>query len=151
MYSIINKTNSVFKVVLMMELTRKGEYAIRGIIYLAQQPQGKVSLLSEIAVAAEVPQTFLAKIFQSFAKLGLVNSSRGTGGGFTLGRPATAITLREVVEAVEGPIIPNRCLMGSGVCDRGGYCNVHPVWRNVQTQVVSILDAVTIEELARPK
>jgi Rrf2 family transcriptional regulator, iron-sulfur cluster assembly transcription factor len=133
----------------MMELTRKGEYAIRGIIYLAQQPPGRVSLVSEIAAAAEVPQTFLAKIFQSFAKLGLVTSSRGTGGGFVLARPASAITLREVVEAVEGPIIPNRCLMAGASCDRGGPCNVHDVWRRVQTEVVLILDSVTIEELAR--
>lgn len=133
----------------MMELTRKGEYAIRGIIYLAQQPPGQVSLISEIAEATEAPQSFLAKIFQSFAKLGIVNSFRGTGGGFTLGRHASRITLREVVEAVEGPIVPNRCLLGNGACDRGPECNVHPVWRTVQSQVVQILDSVTIEELAR--
>ena len=134
----------------MMELTRKGEYAIRGIIYLAQQPPGRVSLISEIAAAAEVPQTFLAKIFQSFAKLGLVTSSRGTGGGFMLARPASAITLREVVEAVEGPILPNRCLFGIP-CDRGGHtCRVHSVWQQVQTEVVGILDGVTIETLAHP-
>jgi Rrf2 family transcriptional regulator, iron-sulfur cluster assembly transcription factor len=132
----------------MMELTRKGEYAIRGIIYLAQQPPGQVSLISEIAAAAEVPQTFLAKIFQSFAKLGLVTSSRGTGGGFLLARPASQITLREVVEAVEGPIVPNRCLTGSA-CNRGGPCKVHDIWRRVQTEVVSVLDSVTIETLAK--
>ncbi|MCM0082008.1 Rrf2 family transcriptional regulator [Geomonas sp. Red32] len=133
----------------MMELTRKGEYAIRGIIYLAQQPPGRVSLISEIAAAADVPQTFLAKIFQSFAKLGLVVSSRGTGGGFVLARPASAITMREVVEAVEGPILPNRCLLGAS-CERGtGHCLVHDVWRQVQTEVVNILDAVTIDTLAR--
>ena len=134
----------------MMELTRKGEYAIRGIIYLAQQPPGRVSLISEIAAAAEVPQTFLAKIFQSFAKLGLVTSARGTGGGFVLARPASAITLREVVEAVEGPILPNRCLLGSA-CDRGGPCRVHGIWKQVQTEVVHILDGVTIETLARSR
>jgi Rrf2 family protein len=133
----------------MMELTRKGEYAIRGIIYLAQQPPGKVSLISEVALATDVPQTFLAKIFQSFAKLGFINSSRGTGGGFVLGRPASSITLRQVVEAVEGPIMPNRCLTGSGSCDRGGHCNVHDVWRTVQSDVIRTLDAVTIEELAQ--
>lgn len=133
----------------MMELTRKGEYAIRGIIYLAQQQPGKMSLISEIAEAAQVPQTFLAKIFQSFAKLGIVNSYRGTGGGFTLARPAAEITLREVVEAVEGPIMPNRCLLGRGACDRSGECNVHEVWRLVQQRVVDVLESVTIETLAR--
>ncbi|MCM2357477.1 MAG: Rrf2 family transcriptional regulator [Geobacteraceae bacterium] len=133
----------------MMELTRKGEYAIRGIIYLAQQQPGKVSLISEIAEASGAPQSFLAKIFQSFAKLGIVSSFRGTGGGFTLGRSPASITLREVVEAVEGPIIPNRCLLDGGVCDRGKDCKVHPVWRTVQTQVTQILESVTMEELAR--
>jgi len=133
----------------MMGLTRKGEYAIRGIIYLARLPQGKVALISEIAAAVDVPQAFLAKIFQNFAKLGLVSSARGTGGGFMLGRPAAKITLREVVEVVEGPIMPNRCLLGVGSCDRAAHCNVHPVWQKVQSQVVDILDSVTIEELAR--
>jgi Rrf2 family protein len=133
----------------MMELTRKGEYAIRGMIYLAQQPPGKTALIGEIADAAQAPRTFLAKIFQNFAKLGIVSSYRGAGGGFTLARPASEITLREVVEAVEGPIIPNRCLMGTGTCDRSAECNVHGVWRMVQERIVDALDGVTIEELAR--
>lgn len=133
----------------MMELTRKGEYAIRGILYLARQPQGKVSLVGDIAVAADVPKTFLAKILQDFVKVGLVTSSRGTGGGFMLARPADRITLREVVEAVEGPIMPNRCLIGAGVCERDGSCRVHPVWERVRAQTVAILEGITIEELAR--
>lgn len=132
----------------MMELTRKGEYAIRGIVYLAQLPPGKVALISEIAEAADVPQTFLAKILQSFAKIGIVKSFRGAGGGFTLGRSPGKITLREVVEAVEGPIMPNRCLLGAGSCERDGTCGVHPVWREVQGKVVEVLEGVTIEELA---
>ncbi len=133
----------------MMELTRKGEYAIRGIIYLAQQPSGTISLVSEIAEAVQVPQTFLAKIFQSFAKLGLINSYRGTGGGFTLGRSADKITLLEIVEAVEGPIAPNRCLIASGACDRVVNCTVHPVWKDVQGKVVDILAGVSLTDLAR--
>ncbi len=135
----------------MMELTRKGEYAIRGILYLAGQPPGKVVLISEIAESADVPKSFLSKIFQSFAKMGLVSSYRGTGGGFILARPASRITLREVVEAVEGPIVPNRCLMGKGTCVRDDTCSVHPVWRKVQNEVTAILDGITLEELVRGK
>lgn len=134
-----------------MELTRKGEYAIRGIVYLAKQPVGKVVLVSDVADATGVSQTFLAKIFQSFAKLGLVNSFRGTGGGFLLGRPAAKITLRQVVEAVEGPIMPNRCLSGEGMCTREAECMVHPIWRKIQGEVSSILDSVTLEDLAKEK
>lgn len=135
----------------MMELTRKGEYAIRGIVFLAKQPIGKVILVSEVAEATGVSHTFLAKIFQNFAKLGLVNSFRGTGGGFLLGRAASKITLRQVVEAIEGPIIPNRCLIEEGNCSRETECTVHPVWRKIQGEVASILDAVTLEDLAKEK
>ncbi|RQW87332.1 MAG: Rrf2 family transcriptional regulator [Geobacter sp.] len=133
----------------MMGLTRKGEYAIRGILYLARQPQGKVSLVGEIAAASDVPKTFLAKILQDFVKKGLVSSSRGSGGGFMLALPAARITLLQVVEAVEGPIMPNRCLISEGACDRDGTCRVHPVWERVRQQTAAILDGVTIEDLAR--
>jgi Rrf2 family protein len=132
----------------MMELTRKGEYAIRGIVYLAGMPNDKVCLLSDIAAAVDVPPTFLAKIFQQFSKIGLVKSYRGTGGGFMLGRPAENITLLEVVEAVEGPIIPNRCVVTPSDCERSGYCNVHPVWQRVRGEVRNVLQGVTLKELS---
>ncbi len=132
----------------MMELTRKGEYAIRGIVYLATQPAEQVCLLSDIASAVDVPQTFLAKIFQQFSKIGLVRSYRGTGGGFVLGRSPDKITLLEVVEAVEGPIAPNRCVTGEGECSRDADCTVHPVWVSVQNQVRDILARVTLLDLS---
>lgn len=132
----------------MMELTRKGEYAIRGIVYLASRPPEQVCLLSDIAAAVDVPPTFLAKIFQQFSKIGLVKSYRGTGGGFILGRAADKITLLEVVEAVEGPIIPNRCVINKGDCPRDITCNVHPVWVDVQQKVRDILNNVTLRKLA---
>jgi Rrf2 family protein len=135
----------------MMELTRKGEYAIRGIVFLAGKPIDKVCLLSDIAAAVDVPPTFLAKIFQQFSKIGLVKSFRGTGGGFMLGRPPEKITLLEVVEAVEGPIIPNRCVVTPGDCERSGACNVHPVWKRVQDEVRNVLAGVTLKELVEGK
>ncbi|MFZ2948332.1 MAG: Rrf2 family transcriptional regulator [Desulfuromonadaceae bacterium] len=133
----------------MMELTRKGEYAIRGIVYLAGKPIDKVCLLSDIAAAVDVPPTFLAKIFQQFSKMGLVKSFRGTGGGFMLGRPPESITLLEVVEAVEGAIVPNRCVVMPSDCGRSGVCNVHPVWKRVQEQVRGVLDGVTLKDLSK--
>ena len=131
-----------------MELTRQGDYAIRGIVYLAGQPLDKVSLLSEIAAAVDVPQTFLAKIFQQFSKSGIVRSFRGTGGGFLLARTPDKITLLEVVEAVEGPLTLNRCMSGPGECSRDTHCKVHPVWRRVQKRLRGMLDEVTLQELA---
>lgn len=132
----------------MMELTRKGDYAIRGIIYLASQPPDKVSLMSEIAEAVNVPQTFLAKIFQQFSKCGIVKSFRGTGGGFMLADLPEKFTLLQIVESVEGPIMPNRCLLKPGECERDNFCTVHPIWHNVQDQVRGILGNITLKDLA---
>lgn len=135
----------------MMELTRKGEYAIRGIVYLATRQAEQVCLLSDIAAAVDVPPTFLAKIFQQFSKTGLVKSYRGTGGGFMLGRSPESISLLEVVEAVEGPIVPNRCVIAKGECPRDSFCNVYPVWLDVQSQVRNILQNVSLKTLAQRK
>lgn len=132
----------------MMELTRKGEYAVRGIVYLAAQPEDKVCLLCDIAAAVDVPPTFLAKIFQQFSKIGLVKSYRGTGGGFVLGRAPDRITLLEVVEAVEGPIVPNRCASIPSKCSRDVDCNVHPVWKRIQTHVKGELESLTLKDLS---
>jgi len=135
----------------MMELTRKGEYAIRGMIYLARLPAGEIALLGDIANSTQAPATFLAKIMQELTKVGLVASTRGAKGGFGLGRPAASISLREVVEATEGPILPNRCLAKEGLCDASCSCRVHRVWRDVQQQVSEILTQVTLAELSQEK
>ena len=132
----------------MKSISKKGDYAIRGMVYLASQPPDRVVLLGEIAQAMDVPPHFLAKIFQQFGKLGLVQSFRGSGGGFRLGRPPGEITLCEIVEAVEGPIAPNRCVMSSGACRREKVCPVHPVWKKVQSSVVEILSGVTLKDLS---
>lgn len=132
----------------MLHLTRKGDYAIRGMVYLAIMPGEQMSSLCEIATGVDVPSTILAKIFQQFGKHGLVRSYRGTGGGFLLGRSPEKITLLEIVEAVEGPITMNRCLMGKNMCDRETFCTVHPVWREVQDKMKDILSHVTLKDLA---
>ena len=132
----------------MMELTRKAEYAVRGMLYLGKHQEGQLSILGDIADAMDAPQTFLAKIFQDLAKKGLVKSSKGIRGGFVLARPPEKITLCEIVEAIEGPIMPNKCLMGEGMCSFQKTCTVHPVWRRLQTVTRGILEEVTLKTLS---
>ena len=132
----------------MLHVTRKGDYAIRGMVYLAMKPMDQMSLISEMASGIDVSQALLAKIFQNFSKVGLVKSYRGVGGGFMLGSPAEEISLLSIVEAVEGPIILNRCLLRPGTCDRDDECTVHPVWKEVQEKMREILGKVTLKHLA---
>ncbi|MBN1547948.1 MAG: Rrf2 family transcriptional regulator, partial [Syntrophaceae bacterium] len=143
---LIKDKKDLIEVMTMLHLTRKGDYAIRGMVYLAGKPEGQIVLISEIASQVDVSQALLAKIFQQFSKFGLVNSYRGTGGGFILGRPPDKITLLEIVEAVEGPIVLNRCLINDGACDRDRFCTVHPVWKDVQDKMKAILASVTLKD-----
>jgi Rrf2 family transcriptional regulator, iron-sulfur cluster assembly transcription factor len=133
----------------MFHISRKADYAIRGMIYLACKPQDEVASIKDIAVFAEASQTFLAKIFQQFSKIGIVRSYRGTGGGFVLGRPATDISLLDIVEAVDGPILVNSCILGEGTCSRDETCPVHPVWKEVQQEMKTMLSSVTLESLVQ--
>ena len=133
----------------MLQLTRDGEYAVRAILFLASQPLGKISLISEISKVQDVPKSYLAKIMQHLVKVGLVNSRRGAKGGFFLARPADRITLRQTIEAVEGPIYLNVCLIRKGECPRDEICPVHPVWREAQEKLFSVLESKTMAQLAK--
>ncbi len=132
-----------------MKLTRGGEYGIRGVLYLAQQNDGKVSMLSAIAKTQDVPPRFLAKIFQALAKAGVVKSHRGAKGGFSLARPANEITIRDVIEAVEGPVLLNVCLTGPGECTRDEICPMHAIWSEAQEKMMSVLASSNFADLAR--
>jgi Rrf2 family protein len=131
----------------MLKLTRKGEYAIQGIVFLASLSKGQVCILSDIADAVNVPQTSLAKIFQQFCKAGLVTSYRGTRGGFALGRPPHKITLLQVIESVECPVSVNQCASDTDSCCRHNSCGMHPIWVNVQEKVRSQLERVTLQDI----
>jgi len=105
-------------------------------------------LLREVARGQDIPETYLAKLFQDLVKEGLVCSHRGARGGFFLARPASEITLRQVIEALQGPISLNRCLDSREGCSRTDTCAVAQVLRQAQTQLLEILDSATLDVLA---
>jgi Rrf2 family protein len=132
-----------------MEITRQADYAVRSMIHLAALPlnDGRVSTAT-ISKAEAIPLPFLTKVISRLATAGLVTTSRGMGGGVSLARPPVEITLLQVVEAVDGPIVLNHCLLRSGTCAREPFCAAHDVWDEVQTHFVQELNAVTMRELA---
>jgi Rrf2 family protein len=108
---------------------------------------GRVSTAS-ISEAETIPLPFLTKVISRLATAGLVTTSRGMGGGVSLARPPEEITLLQVVEAVDGPIVLNHCLLRSGTCDREPDCAAHDVWAEIQDGLVRELDSVTMKALA---
>ena len=130
-----------------MQITRSGEYGLRGLVFLAKQPPDKVSLVSEVSREENIPETFLAKIFQRLSKAGVLWSFRGANGGFKLRKPAHEITMKEIIEALEGPIVLNRCLLNKGECKAEKDCSLRPVWEEVQQRFLEILNSTTMEDL----
>jgi len=133
-----------------VKLTRGADYGARGMIRLAQDAPDRVMLVSEIATREGLPESYLAKIFQELARNGIVRSHRGAGGGFALARPPADITLRQIVEAIEGPIALNTCLERgqADACERMAVCPLYPVLRQAQEQLLATLESTTLAQLA---
>ena len=132
-----------------MIITRATEYAIRAILYMACQPQGEIIFKKDICRAQEITPAFLTKILQPLIKAGIVGSQRGVGGGFYLARPATEITLFDVVQTQEGPLYLNQCLIEQGSCEREFFCPVHGAWHEIRAEFMANLSRYNFADLAR--
>ena len=133
-----------------MQLTRAGEYAVKSLVYLATQPLDARVMASEVAAAEHIPVNFVRKILESLAKTGLVKSYRGAGGGFVLGRTAEQITLRQVIEAIEGPLALNQCLLPSA-CEQLPTCPMSHIWAEAQRAVEDVLDRYSLADVVRTR
>ena len=131
-----------------MIITRATEYSIRAILYMACQPQGEVIFKKDICRAQEITPAFLTKILQPLIKAGIVASQRGVGGGFFLARPASEITLFDVIKTQEGPVYLNQCLMSEGNCSREFFCPVHGTWVEIRNEFMATLSRYDFATLA---
>lgn len=131
-----------------MVITRATEYAIRTVIFLAKQPRGEIVLKKDICRTQEVTPAFLTKILQPLIKAGIVSSQRGVGGGFLLAREPQNITMLDLLEAEEGPLKLNHCMVDESVCERDSHCAAHQVWTEAQTEMVGVLEKHSIADLA---
>lgn len=131
-----------------MHLTKKGDYAVRAMLELARYPFGEVVQTRAIAQAQSIPESFLSKIIQSLARARLIMTARGVQGGVQLALPAERITIRQIVEAVEGPIALNRCAINPELCDRSSFCRAHPFWVKINDLLAAELEKATLAGMA---
>lgn len=134
-----------------MRLSRESEYGLRALLFLAEQPADTVLPVFKIASASGLPRNFLAKIFQKLVQHGLVKSFRGATRGYALARPPTAISIREVLDALEGPGLFERCVFWGNRCGSDDPCPLHEGWRKVKPQLVTFLEETTLDGLARDR
>lgn len=116
---------------------------------MSMQPEGQMCLLSEICKDQDIPQSFMAKIFQSLGRARIIKSFRGVKGGFALAKSPKDITLKELMEAIEGPMNINICVSGDDECHRENFCPTSSVWKELQESIEDILDRCNFEDLAK--
>lgn len=128
-------------------LGQRGDYAVRAVVALAAA--GERRKAREIAAQMQIPQKFLPQILGSLIRAGLLVSVAGPDGGYSLARSAAAISLLEVIEAVEGPVGSEKCVLRGGPCHWITRCAVHSSWSAAQEALVSKLRQTSLADLRR--
>jgi Rrf2 family protein len=131
-----------------MQFTKAEEYGIIGMIHLARQPRGAVVSLSEISKIENIPDKFLAKIFQNLTKSDLVKSHRGVRGGFSLAKTPRKITMGEIIRSVQGEEDPMKCVLKHHVCDKVAACPIRKAVLDANKQMFAVYNRHSLKELA---
>lgn len=139
-----------------MRLSRQVQYALCGIFDLAYNGAGEPVHVRRIGERQRIPRAFLEQIFQRLRRAGLVTGKRGPGGGFLLTRPPSEISLREVVEAIEGPIVGEGLPDGpegveGGVAGEAGGAVHRPdfLWDELAERFAGLLDEICVADVCR--
>lgn len=130
-----------------MQFTKAEEYGLFGAVHLAKHPMGTVVSLTEISMAQDIPDKFLAKIFQNMTRAGLLRSHRGVNGGFSLTKAPRRITVAEILDAIQGDTDPVKCVNNGRPCNKRGDCAVRDLILEGRRRMFLYYDKQTLEEL----
>ncbi len=131
-----------------MNITREADYAIRVISNLSLAPDGEKISASRLAEEETIPQQFLLKILRKLRKNQLIKSYMGVNGGYVLNKEPKEINFKDVIEAIDGPIYINACLLDRKECNRYPInCIVHKRLKRVQENLVKDLESINFENL----
>ena len=130
-----------------MQITRETDYAIRCVLYLTSRTE-RVVMVDEISREMATPKSFLAKILQKLVRAGIARSFRGVKGGFQLDREPKDISLLDVIEAVEGSIALNACVLDKTACGFSSICAIHPIWITLRGEFNESLKKYNFADIA---
>ncbi len=131
----------------MFQISRRTDYAVRIMIELGLNTQGVCMPSRQVSKKASVPKAFLHKITADLVKASLVRTYPGPAGGLALAQPSDEISLLQIVEAVEGPICLNMCLLRPHECPLDHICSAHAVWGRIQEMLIQELQTVSLGRL----
>lgn len=130
-----------------MKLSRESRYALAAMSYFAALGAGELRQSRQVATAIGAPPPFLAKILGKLARASVLAAVRG--GGYALARPASEISVSEVLLAVEGTDLFERCIFWSDECSEANPCVLHPTWRLLRPLVSESMAGISVEDLPR--
>ncbi len=133
-----------------LELTKRGDYAVRAMLALARGSGNGLLSARRIADAMVIPVHFLPQVLGDLQRAGLVEAAAGRAGGYRLAKAPEAISLLDVIEAVEGDSRRQVCVLRGGPCGLDGTCDVHEVFFRGQEAMLGTLARSTLAELAAP-
>ena len=132
----------------MLRLSKKAEYALMAVKDLASRPENEAASAREIAERYGIPAEVMAKVLQRLVRQGLLVSHHGTRGGYLLSRPTSVISVADVIEAIDGPVMVTACTSSDDDCDQYATCNIRdPLWR-IKDQIVHALTTYSLKALA---
>jgi Rrf2 family protein len=131
-----------------LELTRRGDYAVRAMLALASETAAGPLSARRIAERMEIPPRFLPQVMSDLAAAGLVEATTGRSGGYRLSRPPARISLLEVIEAVEGDSRRQTCALRGGPCGADGTCAIHDVFSAAQDALLRQFAGASLEDMA---
>jgi Rrf2 family protein len=133
----------------LMNVGRRVDYAVRALSFLAGQREGQIVSRADIEKSQDIPSFYLSKIMKDLVAGGLVHSHIGSKGGFTLSKSAHAITIKDVYETVERPLVLMECLeKGADYCSYCSVCLQKSIWEEAQDMLAKFLAGVSIADIA---
>ncbi|HET9915585.1 MAG TPA: Rrf2 family transcriptional regulator [Candidatus Binatia bacterium] len=133
----------------LMNVGRRVDYAVRALSFLAGQPVGAIISRADIEKSQDIPTFYLSKIMKDLVAGGLVQSHIGSKGGFTLSKKAGAITIKDIYETVERPLVLMECLeQGASYCSFCAVCTQKSIWEEAQSVLANFLAGVSIADIA---
>jgi Rrf2 family iron-sulfur cluster assembly transcriptional regulator len=130
-----------------MRLTTKGRFAVTAMIDLALRQNNGPVTLAAISQRQQISLSYLEQLFGKLRRHELVESTRGPGGGYTLGRKATEITVADIIVSVDEPIDATQCAGKENCNGEGGRCMTHELWSALNQRMVEFLDSITLQKL----
>ena len=130
-------------------ISNAAQYALRAVTYLAAVRTHQYIPVRAIAEELVLPRTFLAKVFKDLVVAGICVAYRGPTGGVRLAKPSSSISVREVLEAIDGPGLLTECILGLPNCGEAKPCPMHESWKGVRDRLAGTLEDQTLESLAK--